>query len=797
MRGSWRNAAVLLALVLTGAGAAVWLRAPAPQTTPTGAAVGQLPRGVRPEDLNVLIITLDTTRADRLGAYGWPQSATPEVDRIAREGVLFEHAITPAPLTLPAHASLFTGTYPQHHGVRDNGGFVLDERQTTLAERLKAQGMTTGGFVGAYVLDRRWGIAQGFDTYADDFDLSKFETTSLAEVERPANEVADRALAWLERVKGSRFFGWVHFYDPHSPYAPPEPYRTRYEDRPYVGEIAFVDAQIGRLRSFLDAEQLLDRTVIVVLSDHGESLGDHGESTHGFFVYEPVIHVPLLIRAPYDMLRGRRVADLVRTVDVLPTVLDLIGVPPPDGAKGDVVEGRSVVPLMTGAVKELQLSAYAEALYPRYHYGWSELKSLTEGRFKYIEAPRPELYDLVQDPREAHNIYPTRQALGDRMAAVLKAAATNGETASATPVTVDPEVRARLAALGYVGTFVSKPAGDPSALADPKDKIELFNLVMTARERIHDHNDSEGGLKALREVVAKDPDVIDAWLMMGNEHVRQRRFTDAIPCFQRALALKPDYDLAVLNMANVYRAMGRDEDALTGYRRLVELDPNDAQAHQEIAQILVERGRLDDAQIALTRALDLQPNLAAARNTLGALHLERGDVDAAEREIRAALTEKPGLPLAHFNLALAAERRGNLPAAIEEYRTEIDRHPRSYKAQFNLGKAYERLGNTSEQRAAYRAAIDSNPDFAEGHLFLAKLDLDLGQLDDVERLARRGIALNPDGALAPLGHFVVADAYTRLGRTGDAARERQLGQRLAARTARARGGDGRSEVRKR
>src|SRR5262245_12285141 len=336
------------ALVAVTGGVGWYLAAGARMTTtPTGSRVGRLPRGVQPGDLNLLLITLDTTRADRLGAYGWPASATPALDRIGRDGVLFDRAVAPAPLTLPAHASLFTGDYPPHHGVRDNGGFFLDERETTLAERLKARGLKTGGFVGSYVLDRTWGIGQGFDTYFDNFDLSKFDTPSLGEVERPANEVADRALGWLETVRSSRFFGWVHFYDPHSPYTPPEPYRTRFADRPYLGEIAFVDSQVGRIVAFLEAQHLIDRTIIVVAGDHGESLGAHGESTHGFFIYDAVLHVPLMIRAPYDVLHGRHVANVVRSVDVMPTVLDLLGLPPPDQ-----VDGQSVVPMMTGAVDD-------------------------------------------------------------------------------------------------------------------------------------------------------------------------------------------------------------------------------------------------------------------------------------------------------------------------------------------------------------------------------------------------------------------------------------------------------------
>jgi arylsulfatase A-like enzyme/Tfp pilus assembly protein PilF len=772
----WIAAAGALAVLALAAGAARFWPGGGPRTTPTGANAGRLPRGVQPSGLNVVLITLDTTRADRIGAYGWTPSPTPNLDRLASEGTFFEHATAPAPLTLPVHSSLFTAKYPPQHGVRDNGGFFLDQRETTMAERLKGAGIRTGGFVGAYVLDRKWGIAQGFDRYFDDFDLSKFDTPSLGEVERPASEVADHALEWLASVKSSRFFAWLHFYDAHSPYAPPAEYRARFPDQPYIGEIAFVDAQIGRVRAFLEQEGLLEKTIVVVIGDHGESLGDHGESTHGFFVYQSVLHVPLVVRAPYDALRRRRVADLVRTIDVMPTVLDLLDLPVPEN-----VDGQSVVPLMTGAAREMGLGAYAEAVYPRYHYGWSDLRSLTSERFKYIEAPRPELYDLVQDPNETRNLYDQRRALADRMAAVL-ATVESKRAVDVTPATdVDPDTHARLAALGYVGTFAATPAGDTSPLADPKDKIELFNLVSRAREQLHDQRDSEAGLKALRQVVATDPHVVDAWLMMGNEYSRRRELPRALEAFQRALALKPDYDLAVFNMANVYRTMGKDDEALVGYRRLLELDPRNAQAHQAVAQVLVDHGQLEQAQASLNRALEIQPAMAAARNTLGALRLKQGDVNAGEREIRAALAQNARLRHAHFNLALAAEQRGDANLAIAEYTNEIELFPGSYMAQFNLGKVYEKLGNRAGQRAAWRAAIESNPDFAEGHLFLAKLMFDLGDRAEAIALARRGIALAPEAEFAPLGHFVLADVYAAEGRRADAEREMAAGRRLASR----------------
>ncbi len=783
-RAKRASRAALLAACLAAAaiaGAVLWLRlVPRAVTSVTGEPLGHLPAGVRTADLNLLLVTLDTTRADRIHAYGFNGVETPNLDRLAREGVLFEQAVAPAPLTLPAHASIFTGTFPPAHGVRDNGGFFLDERETTLAERLQAHGFTTGGFVGAYVLDHKWGISQGFQTYFDDFDLSKYQSLSLGSVDRPGNEVADKALAWLDRVGSSRFFGWVHFYDAHSPYTPPEPFKSRYAGHPYVGEIAFVDAQVGRLLSYLDAHNLSANTVVIVMGDHGESLGEHGEGTHGFFVYQATMHVPLLIRAPYDSMAGRRVSDTVRSIDILPTALELLGVRTPER-----LAGASVVPLMTGAKKELGLAAYSEAIYPRFHFGWSDLRALTAGRYKFVAAPRPELYDLQQDPAESKNIYAERQALGDRLNQELVALESQMSASAMPPkaaVEVDPDARARLAALGYVGTFVTTASPDRSGLADPKDKIQLFNLMTQARETARHDKESDEGLHALQRVVDQDPKVIDAWFMLGNEYYRRHAYARAIEHYKHALDLKPDYDLVVINMANSYRALGRDQEAMVGYRRFMELDPKNAQIRYEAAQILIDNGKLDEAQAELAHALQIEPKLAAARNALGVLALRRGDLGAAEREIRAAIAQKPDVRLAHYNLALLAEQQGDLQRAIAEYKNEMELHPNSYKAAFNLGRLYERVGDRPAQVAAYRKAIEMNPSFAEGHLFLAKLLLDLEQnLDEAVHLAHRGLELAPESEYAPLGHYVIADVYSRQGRTADAAKEAARGLSLEKR----------------
>jgi arylsulfatase A-like enzyme/Tfp pilus assembly protein PilF len=735
--------------------------------------------GVRPSGLNLLIVSLDTTRADRIHAYGFQDIETPTLDQLASDGVLFEHAATAAPLTLPAHTTIFTSRVPPEHGVRDNGGFFVDPSETTLAETLKERGFRTGAFVGAYVLDSKWGLDQGFETYVDDFDLSKYRAISLGAIQRPANEVVDKALDWLNTVAADqRFFGWVHLYDPHTPYEPPEPYKSKYAGRPYVGEIAFTDSQVGRLVAFLQARGLLERTVIVIVGDHGESLDDHGEASHGFFIYESVVRVPLIIRAPLKGAQGRQVADVVRTLDIAPTVAELLGVEKLPGA-----DGASLVPLMTGATQELGLEAYSESIYPLYHYGWSDLRALRSGRFKLIAAPKAELYDLEQDPGEQTNLFDQRRQLADRMLArlsELEAQFTKNERPTTEPE-VDPEARARLAALGYVGSFVSTapPDATRSGLGNPKDKIGIFNQITRARDISKDEKRFDEVVGILKQVVAEDPKVVNAWFMLGNLYSRVNQQEQAIEYFKKVLALKPDYDMAVVNMANAFREIGRDEEALVGYRRLLELDPKNFQVRYEVAQILIDRGDLDGASKFLNEALQIEPKMVAARNALGVVALKKGNLAQAEQDIKSAIAQRPDVRLAHFNLALIAEERRDPQTAIDEYLKEIELHPSSYRAMFNLGRLYGEMGQREAQLKAYREAIAANPMFAEGHLYLAKLLLDMNRdLDEAARLAERGVELRPSSPYAPLGHYVLADVYSRQGKHSAAAREAAQGRRL-------------------
>lgn len=744
-------------------------------TTAEGASLGSLPRGVAPGDLNVIVITLDTTRFDAMGYAGAAGNPTPAIDGLARDGVVFERAVASVPLTLPSHSTIFTGTLPPKHGVRDNGGFVLDPRHVTLAERLRDGGWKTGGFVGAYVLDAKWGINQGFEKYHDEFDLSKYKRISLGDVARTAGEVVDAAMPWLEANAGNRFFAWMHFYDPHTPYAPPEPYKSHFANRAYLGEVAYVDAQIARVTNWLNSRKLLDRTIVIITGDHGESLGEHGEGTHGLFVYDATMRVPFVMKTPYSATRGRKVSQVVRHHDIVPTVLELLGMPAAEG-----LDGRSLAPFLAGGRTE-ELDAYSESLYARHHYGWSDLKALRAGRFKYIEAPKPELYDLDQDPGERENLFDARRSLADRLASeLLKASAEHVTSGGAPQATVDPETRERLAALGYIGSFVSAPKVAGQTLADPKDKIGIFNLMFAANENAGKET-SDQAIARFERVLSQDPNVLDAWIMLGNEHSKKRDYPKAIQSYQRALAINPDYDLATINLATAYRLTRNFDAAAVGFERYLAKDPNNAYVIYQLGELYLDMERFDDAEKTFKRAIALDERVAAAENALGVLAFKRGQLDRAEQHARAALTKNPEVKLAHHNLALIAEQRGDVTRAKLEYAEEIESQPDAWKAAFNLARLHEQMSERPEAEAAYRKTIAINPRFAEGYFYLAKFCLDGGRFDEAAFNARKGLELGPESQYAPLGHYVLADVYSRQGRHADAARAAQTGKALEKR----------------
>jgi arylsulfatase A-like enzyme len=417
----------------------------------------------QPRPSSLVIITLDTTRADRLPAYGFAGVATPVIDRIVNEGVVFDTAESVAPLTLTAHTSLFTGLYPPNHGVRDNVAPPLGPAHVTLAEILRARGYRTAAFVGSIVLARDRGLARGFDVYGDGA-----RTGSPAPRRRSANEVIDDASAWVRHLDATPFFVWVHLYDAHAPQAPPLEFRRAYGDS-YEGAIAYMDAEIGRLLDVLQQKALLATSAVVIAGDHGESLGEHGEREHGIFLYEGATHVPLVVRAPG--VSAGRIAAVTSLVDILPTMLDLFGLVAPAA-----IDGRSLAPALRG--KPLpERAVYAESMYAK-RFGWTPLRMLRDGGLKYIDAPRPELYDLSVDPFEQRDLSIERPLMAASMRARVAAIAAGPASQVAGAASVEPDRARSLASLGYVSGGPVPPAASATGPGrDPKDYIQLFNEI--------------------------------------------------------------------------------------------------------------------------------------------------------------------------------------------------------------------------------------------------------------------------------------------------------------------------------
>ena len=722
--------------------------------------------------LNVVVVTLDTLSARHLSQYGNERIETPNFGRVAAEGVLFEQATATVPLTLPSHASMFTGTYPMFHGVRDNGGYYLRDDAETLAEALGAAGWRTGGFVAAFVVDSRWGLDQGFERYHDEFDFREFERISLDSVQRPGDEVLDAALGWMDEVKEERFFAWIHLYDPHWPYEAPEPWASRasgYSEAAYDGEVLFTDSLVGRLLDWLDRNELAGETVLALIGDHGESLGRHREGAHGFFIYDATMQVPFLLRAPYRQIAGGwRIPAQVRGIDLMPTVLDLVGVEAPAA-----VQGASLVPLADGSEDDLGLWAYSESLYPRNHYGWSPLRSLRNGLLHFIAAPRPELFEVGDDPAETMNLAPERpgqvRQLGARLDELVAELGTEAAEQQG-PETLDEETRAQLAALGYLGGSSRVRVAEGEALADPKDKIVLYNLLKAAGTDSAEDRVEEAMAK-VRRVLAEDPGILEAHLVLGNLFVKREDWEGAIAAYRDALALDPEYKSAILGLADAYRAADRLDEAAAGYRRLLELDPNDNKAHFHLAGIHAAREEYGEALEVLAGLEATGEERAPARNLKGQCLLSLGRLDEAEAELRRALEMDDRLSDAWYNLALVFEQRGDGAGAIEAYETRLEMAPKDFRSHFNVAKLYGAMGDPARMEASFRAAVGHNERFAVGHLYLAKALLDRGELAEAEETALRGLDLGPEPEMAPLGHFVLADIYNRQGRTAEAERE--------------------------
>ena len=622
--------------------------------------------------LNVILITLDTTRADCLGCYGHPTIKTPNIDRLAREGVRFAQCSTCVPETLPAHTSILTGLYPFAHGSRINGDAVPDAGLVTLAELLQQRGYRTHAQVAAYVLNATWGLKQGFDSYGDITPKAGDDEDRLAGLQEfsslPANDVADRTLEWLRGQGGQRFFLWVHFFDPHQPLTPPGRLRAQYAD-PYLAEIAFVDEQIGRLLAELHTRKLDERTLIVLTADHGEARGDHGEKTHGYFAYDSTLHVPLIVWGPRVVSAGRTVAAQVRTVDITPTILALLECPVPVG-----LHGVSLVPLLSGAADDVQLAAYGESLSAHRAFNYARLYALRNREWKYIHAPRPELYHVRDDPGEARNVALNQPERVAQMRGELEMLLAQAPAVRPAVGQLNPADAARLAALGYAGGGETDTRSEVEAFQDfsgpdLKDRLQDFLAFGEGQTDIAAGNyaAAEQRLRPLAEARPENPGYR---LVLAGLLCERGAQADAVKLYEEALALQPERALTYYYLGTTLGELQRYGEAEKYLREAVRRIPDYAGARRFLGLALAQQGKLDAALIEYRTALQLSPRDAKTRGSLVSLLTALGRHAEAADSLREGMRQDPGNAALANNLAwqLATSPDANVrdgPAAAQ------------------------------------------------------------------------------------------------------------------------------------
>ena len=620
--------------------------------------------------LNVLLISIDTCRPDHLSAYASGHAATPNIDAVARGGVLFRQAYTTNPLTLPAHTSMLTGVTPLVHGVHDNNNDRLAASVVTLAERLHGDGLATAAFIGAFVLDSQFGLARGFDVYDDRFKVP-VGAGYASYAERRADEVSRGAIAWLEQHREAPFFLFVHYFDPHQPYVPPAPFDARYADAPYDGEIAFTDQEIGHLLDALARLRLADSTLVVITGDHGQAFGEHGEEMHGFLVYQPTIRVPLIMRAPGGR-RGAVVDEPVSLVDVVPTVLALRGMAvPPE------LEGRDLSALVSGRGQPPPPhDLYFECVVPA-EYGCTAIRGLVRGRWKYLRSATSALYDLSDDPGETRDRAPaeveTARSLGERLDGLLAAA----QHAPAAAAPLDAGTAERLKALGYLAVDV---AGGPTH-ADATACLDLYTRATTA-QGLFSVGRFDDAVAAMRTLVAEHPEYASGYSLLGDIALQQGRFPEAAQHLERYLALiegapeaqagraRRAYDRAHAHngLGNALQAMNRMDEAKMHYVKALRLMPAFGEAAFNLAVVAESKDSYAKADRLYARAFAHMPDAAAARAkmpTIVRAHLERarelraeGRLDDARRNLERARTLAPNDPEVQAELAALGASAG-------------------------------------------------------------------------------------------------------------------------------------------
>ena len=638
---------------------------------------------------NVLLITIDTLRSDALGSYGG-RAATPNLDRLASAGIRFTFAHAQAVTTLPSHASILTGRYPYEHGVRDNAGYRLDERVVTLAESAKAKGMVTGAFVGAFPVDRQFGLAQGFDVY-DDVGGRQVAQGELALTERRAADVVSAAQAWIDH-QSTPWFAWVHVFDPHAPYAPPIPFDRQYADNRYAGEVAYVDQALGPLLDRLRGAARI--TTVIVTGDHGEGLGDHGEMTHGTFAYESTLRVPLIvaqIRLPASDSRlpasGSRLPasnDVsVQHVDIFPTVAALVGLDVPAG-----LPGRSLL-----TADETPRTSYFEAMSPMLTRGWAPLRGVIYGRDKYIDLPVEELYDLSADPREERNLAVSAH---ERLAAGVEKLRALNTQLPGEQIEEQRDVRARLHSLGYVSGSAARKASYTTA-DDPKQLIDLDRLMLQGLE-FQQQRRTADAVAAFRSIISRRPDMVIAYRRLAIAQWDAGLAADAIATLRESISRNGRDVETEVRLGTYLAESGRASEAIGMLEKASAADAQNSEALNALGIAYARAGRPADAMAAFERALKVDPRDVYAYENIGTIHLQRNDLQAARASFSRALEEDPGSSRAHAGLGVVARQEGRFDEAIAEWKRAVDLDRSNYDALFNLARELAAAGRHADAR---------------------------------------------------------------------------------------------------
>lgn len=644
-----------------------------------------LPAKVKKDSrLNVMLVTLDTTRADRLGCYGYQKAKTPHLDSLASKGIRFLNAYCQVPLTTPSHCSILSGTYPIFHQVHNNGTYALRSEITTLAEVLKERGFETAAFVSSFTVDSRFGLDQGFDVFDDKF--AEGQAFKALNSERKADEVFEPFSLWLDKAHSRQFFCWVHFFDPHFPYDPPSPYKEEFADNPYDGEIAYMDDYVGKIVEKLREKNIIGNTFLILAGDHGEAFGEKVEAGHGIFLYEGTMRVPLILYAENHLPEGMIVKPRVRLIDLMPTVLDMLTIP----ADKDI-QGISLLPFIAGKKKE-SLSSYIETYFPRENYGWSELVGLISGDWKYIRAPKEELYNLKTDPQEVRNVIDEEKKIAQEKRVMLEEIIIrNSSVLQSGKREMTAEEKKRLMSLGYIGYSESVPSG---SLPDPKDRIEDLHLIQQAETLDLQGNFAESS-KIYEKILSLRPETPVNYVNLALMQAKMGQFEEAIRILQQGVEKIPKSEILLTRLGHTYMVTGRLKKALEAMQAVLEVNPRSFDALLTSGWILNLTGLKEEARGYFEKALAIEPeNKFLCKNY--AMNLATsGKIQEAIAVFKNLIDDYPDDHEIWQNLGIAYGYAGKISDSIDSLKKAINLHPTPL-ACYNLAIAFKKVGNIQE-----------------------------------------------------------------------------------------------------